>query len=203
MGINIVGLSIHYSGRFKNDASLLEMIEEVKDVAEVYDWDYFIFDEQFPNEISVDESFDGNIYGISFTPDNCETISLTFLSNRRMSGPVQLKFFGNSNDKTERDFLYMLSVKTQFAGIETHKLIIHFLRYLNNKYFDNFELIDEGKYWETGDGELLQSIFTKYTELLDNFSSAIENYPKNEDETFENYFERLMKKIRNRKRNNY
>ena len=31
-----MGLSIHYSGSFKKEASLETMIEEVKDIAEIY-----------------------------------------------------------------------------------------------------------------------------------------------------------------------
>ncbi len=196
-----MGLSIHYSGRFKNGSLLLEMIEEVKDVAEIYNWKYFIFDEKFPDETFPVESYNQNIYGISFTPNNCETVSLTFLSNGRMSNLVHLKFFGDSDNKTEQDYLYMLSTKTQFAGIETHKLIIHFFHYLDNKYFENFELIDEGKYWETGDEKLLKNIFIEYTDMLNTFSSALEDYPRNADENFENYFERLLLNIRNKKKN--
>jgi len=196
-----MGLSIHYSGSFKNGASLSEMIEEVKDVAEIYNWDYTIFDEQFPNDTFSNSAHNQHIYGISFTPDNCETIPITFLSNRRMSSLIHLKFYGEANDKSEQEYLYMLSVKTQYAGIEIHKLIIHFLRYLSKKYFQNFELIDEGKYWETGDEKLLQNIFNEYTNLLNSFSSAIENYPMNTGESFVNYFERLMKLIQNKKKN--
>ena len=37
-----MGLSIHYSGSFNNSGSLSEMIEEVKDIAEVFKWKYNI-----------------------------------------------------------------------------------------------------------------------------------------------------------------
>ena len=45
-----MGLSIHYSGSFRNGASLSEMIEEVRDIVEVYEWEYSIFEKQINNK---------------------------------------------------------------------------------------------------------------------------------------------------------
>jgi len=47
---------------------------------------------------------------------------------------LHLRFFGHSSDEQEQKYLYMLSTKTQYAGIKTHMLIIHLLKYLTNKY---------------------------------------------------------------------
>lgn len=165
-----MGLSIHYSGSFRNGASLLEMIEEVKDIADVYKWNYTIYKEHFPKDTFGKKSYNQNIYGISFTPPNCETVSISFLSNGKMSSAVNLKIFDKANDEPEREYLYILSVKTQFAGVEVHKFIIHLMRHLEKKYFQNFKLFDEGKYWETGDEKLLRQIFTCYTDLLQSVS---------------------------------
>ncbi|MBU0559207.1 MAG: hypothetical protein KJ799_00460 [Bacteroidetes bacterium] len=190
-----MGLSIHYSGRFNPQTSLKEMIEEVKDIAEIYNWQYTIFDEQFPtNEFDI-ESYTDIIYGINFTPPDCETINLCFLSNGRMSSPAHLKFFGNSADEDYKKYLYSLSVKTQFAGINIHKLVIHLLKYLSEKYFREFEVIDEGQYWETNDDKLLEETFRRYDYLLDSVGLALENIPIEPDETFEEYFQRILKII--------
>ncbi len=94
-----MGLSIHYSGRFRNPVSLSEMIEEVKDIAEFNKWKYSIFDEQFPENTFAKSSYNQDVYGICITPPKCETISLSFLSNGRMSDLLHLKNFGNSDDK--------------------------------------------------------------------------------------------------------
>lgn len=191
-----MGLSIHYSGSFKRGKSLAAMIEEVKDVAEVYNWKYNIYEDTFIEEALGKKDYTQDIYGISFTPPNCETVAIEFLSNGRMSSWTHLKFFGKNKEQAEQEYLYMLSVKTQFAGIEIHKLIIHLFKYLSKKYFTNFKLVDEGQYWETGDEKILQEIFIRYTDMLDSFSSALEIYPKKNNETFEDYFTRLMKQIR-------
>jgi len=114
-----------------------------------------------------------------------------------MSSLANLKFFGNSSDKTEQEYLYMLSVKTQFAGEEIHKLIIELFRYLKKqKYFEYLKIADEGKYWKTGDENLLHEIFEQNIALLDSFSFAIKNVPIKKSESYLSYFKRLAKMIR-------
>jgi hypothetical protein len=194
-----MGLSFYYSGSFRENASLSKMVNEVKDIAEVCKWKYNIYQEEFPNDYNFENSYNQNIYGISFTPPECETVSLCFLSNRKMSSPAHLKFYGETSDKPEQEYLYMLSVKTQFAGVEIHKFIIELFRYLKKQeYFENLEIIDDGKYWETGDENLLQDIFKQNVDLLDSFSFAIESIPIKNGESYEKYFESLMNMIRNR-----
>ncbi len=194
-----MGLSIHYNGRFNKEASLSEMIEEVKDIAEVYNWNYHIFEKQFPENSIGRNSYTDKVYGISFSPPGCEPIWLTFLSNGRMSSPLNLEFFGNSEDKAERKYLYMLSTKTQYAGIDVHRIIIHLLKYLSKRYLKQFNLTDEGKYWETNDEKLLEEIFRRYDDLIDSFSTALENVPIKSGETFEEYFSRILKIIQRKK----
>lgn len=57
-------------------------------------------------------------------------------------------------------------------------------------------MTDEGKYWETGDENLLHEIFMRYTHLLDSFKFAVENVPKNQTESREDYFRRLTVMIK-------
>lgn len=191
-----MGLSIHYSGSFNAEASLHEMIKEVKDIAEIYKWHYTVYSNEFPVNSLGKKSYNQNIYGISFTPPECETIDLCFLSNGRMSSALHLKFYGDATNKNEARYLYMLSVKTQYAGIETHKLIIHLMKYLAPKYLLDFTLSDEGGYWESGDESLLKEAFKRYNNLIESFSSSIENFPIQEGESVEAYFERLLKGFR-------
>src|SRR5450432_4083360 len=76
-----IGLSIHYSGSFNNQASFTEMIEELKDIPEIYKWPCHIYENRFPENRADKKAYNSSIYGISFTPPNCETIFLCFLSN--------------------------------------------------------------------------------------------------------------------------
>ncbi|MFH2143218.1 MAG: hypothetical protein ABIJ97_12400 [Bacteroidota bacterium] len=101
-----MGLTIYYSGRFNPEFSLMEMIEEVKDICEIQQWKYKIINKEFPILPFPDE-YNGEIYGMCFTPPECETVSLEFLSNGRMSGSHLLHFYGSSEHEKEKEFLYM------------------------------------------------------------------------------------------------
>jgi hypothetical protein len=191
----IMGLTFHYSGSFNPRASLSEMIVEVKEIAETHKWKYTIFEEKFPKGGLSKKTFNDNIYGIVFTPPDCETVSLTFLSNGKMASPWGLKFWGNATYPKEKEFLYMLSVKTQYAGSTIHKLLIHLLKYLSAKYFDTFKVYDEGKYWETMDEKLLDEIFAEYTNLIDTFALALQTIPVKEGETIEKYLQKVIKRV--------
>ena len=94
-----------------------------------------------------------------------------------MSTPVALKFFGEQRDEDEKKYLYQLSTKTQFAGINVHQVIIHLLKYLKEKYLEDFVLLDEGQYWETNDKSVLEANFSRYTLLLDIVEDGLKNLP--------------------------
>jgi len=194
-----MGLSIHYSGRFKKDASLIEMIEEVKDIANIYGWEYTIGNTHFPENSFESETYDDEIYGIYFSPPQCETISITFLSNGKMSSIPNVMFYGNSNDPQHKIYLYTLSAKTQFAGSVIHKVVIHLIRYLSNKYIDEFKMTDEGQYWETMDEAILEQNFKRHTAVIDGVADSLNNLPKEPSESFDNYIERILKIIKEKK----
>ncbi len=194
-----MGLSINYSGSFSNNASLQEMIEEVKDIAEIYEWKYSIANTRFPKNTIGKVEYDGELYGISFTPPNSETISLTFLSNGKMCCGARLKFFGNSDNENDKLYLYMLCAKTQYTGSTNHKIIIHLLKYLSRKYFQDFHLSDEGAYWETEDEALLEKNFKAYQDLIDGVASSIQHYPVKNNESFTDYFKRILQMLDNKR----
>lgn len=190
-----MGLSIHYSGRIKAAESLPFLIEEVSDICKVYDWKFDIYETQFPNNTLENRLCFNQIFGISFTPTNSETISLAFLSNGVMVCPARLLFFADSQDETERSYVFYNSVKTQYAGVEMHQLIIHIFKYLNDKYFDDFQLQDESGYWETGDEGLMRKKFNEYDALIDNFALSIQTFPLKPGESLTSYFERMIRHV--------
>jgi len=184
-----MGLTIYYNGTFNSKASLPAMIEEVKDIAEVHNWPYHIYETDFPGYDFTNHAFDGKVYGISFTPPESETVCLTFLSNGRLSNAVWLNWL---NSEGSQDYLYMPFTKTQYAGWQIHQQIIHILQYVSKKYFQHFNVDDEGMYWETGDVNMLQERFKQYSSLINKFSSGLEMIPINPGESLEDYFKRIL-----------
>jgi len=194
-----MGLSIHYSGFLKEASLLPDLIDEIKNVAEVYNWKYIIYETQLPdNKFSQEKDFE-KIFGISFTPFDCETISLAFLSNGAMICPVRVKFTTDFSDDKE-SWVYTNSVKTQYAGVKVHQLIIHLFRHLDNEYFRDFKMIDESYYWETTDEKRMIEQFKVYDRLIDNFVLATETFPLHKNEDITAYFKRLMHHIKNLKK---
>ena len=190
-----MGLCIYYSGKIKDTASLPRLVEEVKDIAAINKWKYQILESSFPNDTLDKEEHLEPLYGISFTPPNCETVSITFLSNGNMVCPGSVEFFGNSKNEAETKFIYQLWVKTQFAGMVIHATIINIFKYLSNKYLTDFKMKDESGYWETGDESVMQANFKEYDALLDNFVLSMETFPAQKGENMISYFERLMEQI--------
>lgn len=196
-----MGLSIYYSGRFNTKASLSNLIEEVKEVTEVFHWEYEIYKKSFPDNADENQSHNGEVYGIMFMPPKCEPVAISFLSNYRMSDYMHLKFYGKADKQPEMDYLYMLSTKTQFAGIAIHKTIIDLFHHLVKRgYFSEFKLIDEGEYWETGDMKILEHKFKQYGAILDSFSLALETIPTSQGETLIDYLDRIAKVVDDRNR---
>lgn len=195
-----MGLSFHYKGRIAKSELLPHLIDEIQDIANAYKWEYNIYERCFPHDSFGKRTYNQEVYGICFTPPHCETIPICFLSNGKMSSDLHLQFFGKTETREEQDYLYMLSVKTQYAGVELHQFIIQLFRYLNKKYFAGFELTDEGNYWETNDIEVLKANFKKYNDLISGFSSALECVPLEHDESIENYFLRVLKIIQRGKK---
>jgi hypothetical protein len=114
-----MGLSFHYSGSIAKPELLPDLIDEVQDIAKIYNWKYTLYERQFPENIFGKADYNQSFYGISITPPGSETISICFLSNGRMSDNVHLKFYGKTAEQQESKYLYMLSVKTQYAGVES------------------------------------------------------------------------------------
>ena len=187
-----MGISIHFNGRLKSKSSLPLLVEEVCDIVRIHKWDYHTFEKEFPKNAFGQKEFNRHLYGICFTPPGCETIDLCFLSNGKLTSVSALGYFLKTKDKT---IFKGVSVKTQFAGSSVHKLLIHLMDHLSKKYFKNFRLYDEGRYWETRDEKILDKNFKELEELLNAFGDRLEIVPIDSGESFEKYFERILRSV--------
>jgi hypothetical protein len=148
-----MGLSIHYYGHLSQPSRLEELITEVADISKSLGWTSQIIRE--PNTDKLN--------GICFAPEGSESIFLTFLPDGRLCSPINLMCRDIYQENgLDTELLYTASTKTQFAGFDAHVAVIKLLRYLKEKYFSVFEMMDEGMYWETNDLKVLQSQFDKY-----------------------------------------
>jgi hypothetical protein len=171
-----MGLSIHYSGKIKDATLIAPLVEEVQDVCTILKWNYHLYDDE-------------NVKGMSFSPPECEPVFLTFLNNELCS-PILLQY--NISPATT------ISVKTQYAGIEMHKALIKLMRHLKEIYFQEFELSDEGGYWDNLDEEKLNQQFKKYNYLLHKVTEHLKDFKGDENDTAESLADRLEKFLNER-----
>lgn len=190
-----MGLSFHYKGHLRTKASLPNLVEEVVDIAKVMQWPHHIFETEFPGNAFGRKIHDQKIYGVCFTPPECESVSLCFLSNGKL---VDFRIWihhqqnGLPNDYSHQKYV---AVKTQFAGAEVHKKLMHLFDYLNQKYFRFFKLIDEGQYWELRDADLLQKKFALLDSAINLFEATINETKPTENEAMDQFIDRLLKRF--------
>lgn len=171
-----MGLTLHYKGQLRNMEQLNLLVEEVEDIANSLDWESHRIDEVVElneNSYLLEEKTEAGIRikGIYVTPINSETLCLTFAP----SGKIMSLIGAILADKyPELDFAYWIHTKTQFAGVELHVALVSLLRYLEKKYFQSFEVMDEGEYWESNDMDLLTKRFEEYTQLIAAVRGALE-----------------------------
>ena len=192
-----MGLSFHYCGEIKDKEKLSELIEEVKTLAQTHAWKYEIYNSNFSLNPTNEDDLRQKLYGISFTPPHCEEVDICFLENGKMSNLVNLISWGQSQKPKEQEYLYMLSVKTQYAGLETHAIIIDFFRFIAAKYLKNFTLTDEGTYWESNDLSALKTQFERYNSILDTLTLGLTTIAPSTNESLIEYLERVALKTNN------
>ncbi len=193
-----MGLSIAYRGRIKKAKLLPELIVEIVDIVKIYDWNYSVFNEEFKDDRFYKDVSD-DVYGIIFSPPKCEPVFLTFLSNGIMINPFVLEILKKRDIDLNVETGKWLFTKTQYAGIEVHKVIIQLFRYISEKYLEDFELYDDSRYWETNNEEILEENFERYDFVVNKFSEALDDISIKENDDVESLilklFEYLNKKF--------
>jgi len=189
-----MGVTIHYSFKLKEPASLKRLIDELKDICESMGWKNNIINQ---SKIETLASFEceqirfkeDDIMGIVFSPnEKCEPVWLTFLPNGRTSAIPNLTFFDYT---ANNEMLYWVFTKTQFAGVETHKTIVKLLQYLSTRYFIQTEVDDETGYWETGDENMLKEKMGFLNGAITAVSEIFRNLEKVEGESIDGLADRL------------
>jgi hypothetical protein len=161
-----MGLTIHYSARLKNPKQLPELVAEVSDICRSMDWKYHTFE---PDENEGEHDVSGII--LNPHPD-CEPVWLTFRPDGVLTTPIM--------EQMRKDGEYDFSgafTKTQFAGPQTHIVVVKLLKYVAGKYLDEVKVTDEGNYWETESVEVLRGRFEVYIDVFDRVFDALEKTP--------------------------
>lgn len=193
-----MGLSIHYWGRIKDYELIDKLTAEVGDICKSLNWTYQIFN-SLKSKLKKGETKNKytphDVKGISFTPNESETVFLTFLPDGTLCCPVKLIYY---NPDTNDLMIEVVHTKTQFAGPDCHISILKLLHYIKEKYFKTFELNDEGYYWEKWDEKILLSQFARYNFILDKVSSALAKVKLAPGESVELLADRIEEILKNK-----
>ena len=156
-----MGLSIHYRGHLKNPDLISSITDELTDICLSLGWETSRLDEDFSREntsrlVHTKEGARINghlpLKGVGIAPGNgCEGVSFFFDREGNLIAPLTMAISGPVKGE-----LPWAAVKTQYSPLDIHITIIKLFRYLKKKYFEIFEVKDEGSYWETGDEVLLR-----------------------------------------------
>ena len=175
-----MGLSIYYKGRIKDRALLPQLVEAVTDICNEMGWSNQRFDEPAAE-------------GMFFAPEGSEPLSLTF------DPEGQLTDFRHIALRIELDEpIQGVIVKTQYAGADAHKAVIDLFRWIAREYLDDFEMVDESYYWETGDETVLRERFERYDLLIKAVAQALDTFPAQKDERPEQTADRLERYLKER-----
>ena len=182
----IMGLSIHYSGSIIHEGMINPLVEEVTDICITLQWKFHLFD---------DEHFKG----ISFSPLNSEPVFLTFIPDGRLCSYVtKLNLASYEAKGLDLQFWYTERTKTHYGGIDAHIAIIKLLKYVSKKYLKDFVLDDEGKYWETGDEQILKAQFDNYNRIMGVVADLMSNMKNIPFESSLSLAERIEKVLKDK-----
>jgi len=176
-----MGLSIYYHGNLRDPDATEALITDAIDICHEIGWRYF----------PIHRSEIMPVKGLFITPDGSESIDLTFLTNGQLYNAVHVVFTRHPEQEIVNEEKHRwISTKTGYAGSDTHMAIIKFFRYLNQKYFSEFELKDDSLYWESNDAENCRHRFGESIESIEMINKTrglmgqelVEEYPDDEDE---------------------
>ncbi len=164
---DIMGMSINYSGKLKSVAFIQDLVDEVIEIAKVNEWLYEVVD------LSDDEDSQP-LKGILFGhPDN-DPISMLF----DLNGVVLAPFASTFDDQELEDFIskssYHSLINTLPMGADYHIQVVNLLKYISDKYFDEWKVMDESKYWETGDRDYLEDTIKMISNTLEALNDAFD-----------------------------
>lgn len=163
-----MGITIHYRGRLKSPTLYTALLTEVKDICDISNWNYTIIPTYNKSDKALPELDENELKGISFTvAPGCEPVMFFFNNEGILRGPF--------SDYWKEEPLPWLFTKTQFAGPGAHVLLCTFLKYIFEKYFDQYEVMDEGDYWQTGDQKNLEAKMGLINSALDKIENTVEN----------------------------
>jgi hypothetical protein len=179
-----MGLTIHYSGKLRNPEAIQPLIAETIDICQSLNWPC----EVLPSDPEVP------VAGILVNPEGSEPLWLTFQPDGTMCNPILYSYVLKEEGKgIPAEAEQWLFTKTPICRRRNTHGDDPVIRYLNEKYFERFELHDESQYWETNDEEICRKTFEKYGLIMDMMEAALESLEHVPNDLSNNLADRIEK----------
>lgn len=148
-----MGVTLHYSGKIKSEDHIDNLIEEVIEVCHANDWKYSLINDA----IAPDEDSESSIMlqGVIFSGEGGEPMWLTFDEDGNITSPMTALFALKDPDYFD-GLEYRAFTKTQDAGPDYHMKLVKLIKYLSKKYFKEWKVLDESRYYEEEDESQLR-----------------------------------------------
>jgi hypothetical protein len=175
-----MGITIHYHGKLDDTRVLPDLLLAARHFCFQRRWKYIDVDDRVIGKVerwipskgeeikTVTSRIDDWQRGIIIDPHpESESVWLTF------NQQGELCFYmpeAEPGHYWEQKFLF---TKTQFAPLDVHISICELLHLIQDKYFPNLQVSDEGEYFETRDPAHLAQNFAKLNALMDRVAGAL------------------------------
>jgi len=172
-----MGVSIHYRGRLDDIGLLASLCSEISEIADTMGWPIATLDDDWGVPPDAMLGSDGVVHGnlglkgIQILPHaDSEPLVLYFDRDGFLRSPMTMLLILDGTFDPKRA---CISMKTQFAGPDTHVWVIGLLKYLKKRYISDLDVSDESDYWDTGDRQKLEADMALLNGKLERLTSGI------------------------------
>jgi len=184
-----MGVTIYYRGNLKNPKDIPAITAELEDICRSAEWSYRIYDD------SNTELKKLPFRGITFQPHSkSESVWMIFLEDGSLFFPL-----GTTGDELSGEPIWAFT-KTQFAGADVHIALCRLLKYLSERWFESFEVVDDGGYWEDNNAEELNKRIGIINEAITAIEEGLSSLPLQKDESAESRIKKILDALQ-KKRN--
>jgi hypothetical protein len=182
-----MGITIHYKGKLNSADDIDPFCKEMEDIAKSMEWKCNSFD--------FDEKDKTPVKGLFIGPHpKAEMLQLMFDKSGFLRNALMFEHFPHDDEIT-----YLNHTKTQFAPVEIHVAVIKLLKYIRQKYISNFDVYDEGDYWQTGDEKILKEKIDFLNGAINHMSDVLNSIKFEENETAESVADKIEEVLKNMK----
>ena len=178
-----MGIKIHYKGTLNSKDQVYQLIEEVKDIAQIMSWSYAVLDEDWETQPTAKlvSGKEKGIYiegecglkGIHFrAKEEADPIWLYFNAKGHLTAPFQVALEAEEGYPMGKPWI---ATKTDIGGYENHSAIIKLFRHLQSKFISDLQIKDNAGYWDGNNEEELKNKFSLAENMLAQVDSTLEN----------------------------